>query len=669
VPAAFEKGAVEPTSDPGSQRGLRILFAGKQHFDRGGIPASTDQLAERLSSAGHHVAVFAHAAFDLPPPPPGVDRTAVRPEAAGNYEAYSVDLLPPSVGLDVVARSFQPDVIVINAGGWWYDDWTRPLVQSAPHDIPVVLYVRDHQAINLLPELAPQVDLVLVNAEYHARSAATKGVEAVVVPSLIEPERYRVQPTGEAVVFINPVTSKGVETAFAIAEQRPDVPFQFRESWRLNPAAASAIAARAEALGNVTLLRSTTDPVEPYRCARLLLAPYDDLGRPRVVPEAQVSGIPVLALDAPPLREAVGPGGILVPKGAPVSAWLDALAELWDDRGAHANYADAALRHSRREELDPDRIMSRFLAALSPLRARPGDGRRRPGLTGSPGASVILPVRDVADTLDQQLAALAGQMHSGAWEVIIADNGSSDDTRQRAEAWRPRLPALTIVDASAQRGVGHARNVGARAARGEVLLICDGDDIVADDWLSLMVAALDDHPIVSGRNELRSMNRVEQYDWTGNADRNGGPVAYDFLPYAHGANFGMWREIFTALAGFDEGLLRTQDIDFCWRAAYQGIPVHAEPRAVVHHRMRAGLGAEFRIALRGGIYEPGLYRRHRDHGMPRETRAKVIARYRWLWRNTPGAVRGEINRYRWIHHAGQRLGRVVGSVKHRVVFL
>ena len=45
---------------------MRILFAGKQHFDPGGIPSSTDQLAHRLGLAGHAVAVFAHAAFDGP---------------------------------------------------------------------------------------------------------------------------------------------------------------------------------------------------------------------------------------------------------------------------------------------------------------------------------------------------------------------------------------------------------------------------------------------------------------------------------------------------------------------------------------------------------------------------------------------------------------------------
>lgn len=648
---------------------MRILFVGKQHYDPGGIPASTDQLAHRLLVAGHRIAVLAHAPFERPPPPPDIDRLAVRLEAGRRYQAYSVDLLPPSVALALVARRFEPDVIVVNAGGSWWHDWTRPLVRSAPNDTPLVLYIRDHQAIDLLGELAPHVDLVLVNAEHHARAAAARGVPALVVPSVIEAERYRVQPTGEAVVFINPVAAKGVDTAFAIAAQRPDVPFHFRESWHLSKPRAEALARRAEQLGNVTLLPSVRDPAEPYRRARVLLAPYEDMCRPRVVPEAQVSGIPALARDDPPLREAVGPGGILVARGAPISVWLDGLTTLWDDSSAHARYAEAARHHSRREEVDAERTAARFLEALARVARRPVSRPRRPAPSGPLAASVILPVRNESDNIDAQLAALAGQSYPDSWEVIVADNGSTDGTQLRAEAWRARLPALTIVDASARRGVAHARNAGLRAARGEVLLICDGDDIVADGWLSAMAAALEEHPLVTGHVDLLAMNREEQYGWTGNAALVEAPLGYGLRRYAHGGNLGMWRHVLDALGGFDEMLLRAEDIDFGWRAADLGISVHFVPRAVLFHRMYPTARSVFGSAVWGGIGESGLYRRHRDKGMSRATVAEVIAQYRWLLRRAPRAIAGQSNRHQWAHHAGKRLGRLIGTVRYRTVYL
>ena len=78
-----------------------------------------------------------------------------------------------------------------------------------------------------------------------------------------------------------------------------------------------------------------------------MLVPYEDANRPRVVPEAQVSGIPVLARDDPALREAVGAGGILVAPDAEISDWVDGLAQLWDDDETHASCSEAAHEHSQ----------------------------------------------------------------------------------------------------------------------------------------------------------------------------------------------------------------------------------------------------------------------------------------------------------------------------------
>jgi glycosyltransferase involved in cell wall biosynthesis len=652
---------------------MRILFAGKQHFDPGGIQSSTDQLARRLVAAGHRVAVLAHAAFDGPQPPEA-ERWSIKHEPGSEYDVYSVDRLSAGTGLGAVIRSFQPDVLVVNAGGSWWHDWTRALVRAAPPSLPLALYVRDGEALDLLDELGPRIDLLLANAQRHADQARQAGFEAVVIPSVIDPDAYRVDPTGEVVVFINPVAAKGVEVAFALAARRRDVAFEFWESWHLPKQVASEVGRRCEELGNVRFCRSTTVSAEPYRRARLLLVPYADGNRPRVVPEAQVSGIPVLARADPALAEAVGDGGILVPRDASVDSWIDGLSRLWDDDDAHAAYSAAARRHSERVEIDAGHLAAKFADAMVELMEqgrRDGYATRRRAfsLDGSPVASVIVPVRDVAATIDEQLEALAGQTYDGPWEIVIADNGSTDATVARVEEWRDRLPPLSIVDASQRVGVAHARNVGLRSARGELLLICDGDDIVAPDWLEHMVDALDDHPIVTGFIELVTLNQPELYAWTGDEVRTECPVAYGYLPYAPGGNIGMWREVYDAVGSFDEQLLRAEDIDFGWRAAYSGIPVAMEPRAVLHRRLRDDLRGEFRAAVRGGIAEAGLYRRHRDRGMSRAPRDEVLVQYRWLLRSIPGVLNGSRDRHQWTHHAGKRIGRVIGSARERTRYL
>ena len=94
--------------------------------------------------------------------------------------------------------------------------------------------------------------------------------------------------------------------------------------------------------------------------------------------------------------------------------------------------------------------------------------------------SVVIPARNAARTLDAQLQALAAQRFPAEWEVLVSDNGSTDATRAVAVEWAGRIPLLRVIDASARPGASAARNLGAAAAHGELLLFCDADDVVAD---------------------------------------------------------------------------------------------------------------------------------------------------------------------------------------------
>ncbi|MFA7097562.1 MAG: glycosyltransferase, partial [Gammaproteobacteria bacterium] len=76
------------------------------------------------------------------------------------------------------------------------------------------------------------------------------------------------------------------------------------------------------------------------------------------------------------------------------------------------------------------------------------------GLSGHVGAgepvklSVIIPCLNAERTIGEQLAALAGQRWPERWEVIVADNGSTDGTLAVVRSFADRLPGLRVVDAS-----------------------------------------------------------------------------------------------------------------------------------------------------------------------------------------------------------------------------
>ncbi|MGH6877895.1 MAG: hypothetical protein ACREHV_11045, partial [Rhizomicrobium sp.] len=123
---------------------MRILFVGKQHFDVGGIETSTDQLARRLLGGAHSVAAMAA-------PRAGAPSGTSRIEEVPGYEypAFAAHRMAPADALAEVRSRFAPDVVVVNAGGRWWHDWTRPLVAGC-RDLPCVLYVCDQEAVDLL---------------------------------------------------------------------------------------------------------------------------------------------------------------------------------------------------------------------------------------------------------------------------------------------------------------------------------------------------------------------------------------------------------------------------------------------------------------------------------------------------------------------------------------
>jgi glycosyltransferase involved in cell wall biosynthesis len=273
-----------------------------------------------------------------------------------------------------------------------------------------------------------------------------------------------------------------------------------------------------------------------------------------------------------------------------------------------------------------------------------------------PVISVVIAVRDMADTIGRQLAALARQDFAEPWEVVVADNGSSDGTAAVVRQWQDRL-SLRLVDADGRADSGYARNVAARAAQGELLSFCDADDEVRRDWVRIMVEALRRSPIVIGALDHRRLNPprlAAAYE----RDENGGPW-WGFLPAGAGANLGARRAAFEETGGFPEGYERGTDAAFCWCAQLAGHELVVEPRAIVDRRLRAlSWWQVFRLHVRDGIGVARLYRQFRAAGMPRSPLRDVI--YDSV--RVPALVMTGQS-YQAARVAGRRVGRMIGSIR------
>ena len=77
-----------------------------------------------------------------------------------------------------------------------------------------------------------------------------------------------------------------------------------------------------------------------------------------------------------------------------------------------------------------------------------------------PSVSVVVVMRNAAATIGEQLEALSRQDYAGPWEVVLADNGSTDDSVAVARQWEDRLPLRTSLRSMAP----HPRSMGAGRA-------------------------------------------------------------------------------------------------------------------------------------------------------------------------------------------------------------
>lgn len=283
--------------------------------------------------------------------------------------------------------------------------------------------------------------------------------------------------------------------------------------------------------------------------------------------------------------------------------------------------------------------------------------------------SVVVPCLNAAATVGAQLEALSRQSWPGEWEVIVADNGSTDRSREIVESYRGRIPGLQLVDASDRRGQAHARNRGASAATGDVLLFCDADDEVAPGWLAAMGRALAVHDFVACRYDNEKLNPIEVRRTHLNPQKDG-LTRYDypdFLPHAGGGGLGVRRQVHEAMGGFDETLPALEDTDYCWRIQLAGHSFHFVPDAVVYIRHRHDLGSIYRQGVSYGKHNVLIYKRYRGRGMPRLGWTPGLLRWGKLILRTPLMVLTREGRARWLWQLGWRVGRLKGCFEYRVV--
>lgn len=235
---------------------------------------------------------------------------------------------------------------------------------------------------------------------------------------------------------------------------------------------------------------------------------------------------------------------------------------------------------------------------------------------GTPRIGVVIPAYERTRLLDRTLAGLVAQTVPGAgFEVIVADDGSTEDVAAVVETYTDRLAIGVVRQERRGFGASRARNLGASAVGGDVLLFLDSDCIPDPELLErhLWWHARASNLVVAGSRRAVDSSTFAAIDIAaghidlasaaGGRDASGGFVPDDWRAVFYrrtrrlligdsafrsgiSANVSMRRERFDAAGGFSEHFRAWggEDTELVWRVWNDGAFVVPDDRAVAYHQ-------------------------------------------------------------------------------------
>lgn len=223
-----------------------------------------------------------------------------------------------------------------------------------------------------------------------------------------------------------------------------------------------------------------------------------------------------------------------------------------------------------------------------------------------PRVSVVVCSLNGSRTIGDCLAA-ATTLDYPDYEVIVVDDGSTDDTAEIARAHGAR------VISTPNEGLSSARNRGAREATGEIVAYCDDDAVPERHWLTYLATTYmsTEHAAVGGPNIAPPADGTVA-ECVANAPGNAIHVLLSDTVAEHipGCNSSFRREALLEVGGFDPQFrVAGDDVDLCWRLQDRGWTIGFNSAAMVWHHRRGSVRAFWRQQRAYGRSEAMLERK------------------------------------------------------------
>ena len=227
-----------------------------------------------------------------------------------------------------------------------------------------------------------------------------------------------------------------------------------------------------------------------------------------------------------------------------------------------------------------------------------------PTLSDYPLVSILLPCHNEQDQAEETFAALAALQYPH-WEVVAINDGSTDRTAEMLDNLARRMPQLRVVHLAQNRGKSTALNVGALAARGEILVGIDGDALLDPHALTWFVrrfqaeaklGGLTGNPRIRNRATLLGRLQVGEFSSVVGLIKRAQTI-YGTVFTVSGVICAFRKRALADAGWWSPGAL-TDDVEVTWRLQLAGWHVAFEPKALCWILMPETLRGLWRQRLR-----------------------------------------------------------------------
>ena len=217
--------------------------------------------------------------------------------------------------------------------------------------------------------------------------------------------------------------------------------------------------------------------------------------------------------------------------------------------------------------------------------------------------SIIIPHHNGEELLFNCLESMLNQISIQDFEIIVVDNGSIDNSADKA---KEKFPSINLLKSETNLGYSGGCNFGAKNAKGEYTIFLNNDTLHTKNWIEELIGFLDKNPQAgAAQPKILNATNKDTFDYAGGAGGYIDKYCFPFVRgrifnslekdsnqyddvkkifWASGAAFIIRTELLRELNYFDNIYFAyMEEIDLCWRLQALGLGIWNVPTSVVYH--------------------------------------------------------------------------------------